>query len=86
MCFYASCVGIWASQETSNGCRIWLTMRSGKKRTVLLGLVFLFFLILAYVENTSFFVYIRDSFTNLPLGVVLVFVHMSWRFRLSYWI
>jgi len=50
-------------------------MSSGKKRTVLLGLVFLFFLVLAYVENTSFFVYIRDSFTNLPLGVVLVFVH-----------
>jgi len=50
-------------------------MSSGKKRTVLLGLVFLFFLTLAYVENTSFFVYIRDSITNLPLGVVLVFIH-----------
>ncbi len=50
-------------------------MSSGKKRTVLLGLVFLFFLILAYVENTSFFVYIRDSFTNFPLGIVLVFIH-----------
>jgi hypothetical protein len=50
-------------------------MSSGKKRTVLLGLVFLFFLVLAYVENTSFFVYIRDSFTTLPLGVVLLFIH-----------
>jgi len=50
-------------------------MSSGKKRTVLLGLVFLFFLALAYVENTSFFVYIRDSIINLPLGIVLVFIH-----------
>jgi hypothetical protein len=50
-------------------------MSSGKKRTVLLGLVFLFFLVLAYVENTSFFVYIRDSFTTPPLGVVLLFIH-----------
>ena len=50
-------------------------MSSGKRRTVLLGLVFLFFLTLAYVENTSFFVYIRDSIINLPLGIVLVFIH-----------
>lgn len=50
-------------------------MSSGKKRTVLLGLVFLFLLLLAYIENTSFFNYIRDSFTNLPLGVTLVFIH-----------
>jgi len=50
-------------------------MNSQKKRTVLLGLVFLFFLILAYVENTSFFVYIRNSFTSFPLGVALVFIH-----------
>jgi len=46
-----------------------------KKQTVMLGLVFLFFLALSYVENTSFFVYIRDSFTNPPLAVVLVFIH-----------
>jgi len=50
-------------------------MSSGKKRTVLLGLVFLFFLLLAYVENTSFFVYIRDSFTTPLLGVPLLFIH-----------
>jgi len=50
-------------------------MDAGKKRTVVLGLVFLFFLTLSYVENTSFFVYIRDSFVNPPLAVVLVFVH-----------
>jgi hypothetical protein len=50
-------------------------MSSGKKRTVLLGLVFLFFLLLAYVENTSFFKYISDSFTNPPLGVTLLFIH-----------
>jgi len=50
-------------------------MSERKKRTVILGLIFLFFLILAYVENTSFFVYIRDSFTNPLLAVVLVFIH-----------
>jgi len=50
-------------------------MSGGKKRTVLLGLVFLFFLLLAYVENVSFFGYIRDSFTNPPLGVTLLFIH-----------
>ena len=50
-------------------------MDEGKKRTALLGLVFLFFLALSYVENTSFFVYIRDSFTNPPLAIPLVFIH-----------
>ena len=50
-------------------------MNEGKKRTVILGLVFLFFLALSYIENTSFFVYIRDSFTNPPIAVVLVFIH-----------
>jgi len=50
-------------------------MDEGKKRTIILGLVFLFFLALSYVENTSFFVYIRDSFTNPPFAIVLVFIH-----------
>jgi len=50
-------------------------MNQGKKQTVILGLVFLFFLLLSYIENTSFFVYIRDSFTNPPVAVVLVFIH-----------
>lgn len=50
-------------------------MKEGKKRTAILGFVFLFFLILAYVENTSFFVYITESFTNPPVAVVLVFIH-----------
>jgi len=50
-------------------------MNQGKKQTVILGLVFLFFLALSYIENTSFFVYIRDSFTNPPVAVVLVFIH-----------
>jgi len=50
-------------------------MNEKKKRTVILGIVFLFFLLLAYIENTSFFVYIRNSFTNPPLAVVLVFIH-----------
>lgn len=50
-------------------------MTESKKKTAVLGLVFLFFLALSYVENTSFFVYIRDSFTNPPVAVVLVFIH-----------
>jgi len=50
-------------------------MDGGKKRTVLLGLVFLFFLALSYVENTSFFIYIRDSFTNPPVAIAFVFIH-----------
>jgi hypothetical protein len=50
-------------------------MDAGKKRTIILGLVFVFFLALSYVENTFFFVYIRDSFVNPPLAVVLVFIH-----------
>jgi hypothetical protein len=50
-------------------------MNNGKKRTVILGIIFLAFLLLAYIENTSFFVYIRDSFANPPLAVILVFIH-----------
>ncbi len=51
-------------------------MNEGKKRTLILGLVFLFFLFLAYGENTAFFVYIQGSFvTNPLLAVLLLFVH-----------
>nr|MDO8134920.1 hypothetical protein [Candidatus Njordarchaeum guaymaensis] len=52
-----------------------MSMDSGKRRTIVLGCVFLLFLLVSYVENTSFFVYIRDSFTNPPLAVALVFIH-----------
>ncbi len=45
------------------------------KRAVLLGLVFLFFLLLSYIENVSFFNYIQDIFLNLPLAMILVFIH-----------
>jgi hypothetical protein len=51
-------------------------MVEGKKKTVVLGIFFLFFLLLAYVENTSFFSYIQNSFTDAPLlAVMLLFVH-----------
>lgn len=51
-------------------------MVEGKKKTAVLGVVFLFFLLLAYVENSSFFIYVQDSFTSAPLlAVVLLFVH-----------
>ncbi len=45
------------------------------KRTAVLGSVFLFFLILSYIENVSFFNYIKDVFMNPPLAVALVFIH-----------
>jgi len=48
---------------------------SPKKRTVLLGLVFLFLLIFAYVENSSFFGSLGDVFANAPLAVFFIFVH-----------
>ncbi|MFQ6086527.1 MAG: hypothetical protein ACE5OV_00740 [Candidatus Bathyarchaeia archaeon] len=45
------------------------------KRAVLLGLVFLFFLALSYIENVSFFNYIKEIFMNFPLAMTLVFIH-----------
>jgi hypothetical protein len=45
------------------------------KRTVVLGIVFLFFLTLSYIENVSFFGYIKDIFMNFPLAMTLVFIH-----------
>jgi len=51
-------------------------MVEGKKKTVMLGVVFLFFLLLAYFENTSFFTYVQNSFTEAPLlAVALLFIH-----------
>ncbi len=44
-------------------------------RAALLGLVFLFFLLLSYIENVSFFNYIQDIFQNIPLAMILVFIH-----------
>jgi len=46
-----------------------------KKRTVILGLVFLLLLVFAYVENSSFFGSLGDVFLNPPLAVLFVFVH-----------
>jgi len=48
---------------------------SEAKRTVVLGLVFLLCLVLAYIENVSFFNYLGDAFTSPPIGVLLVFIH-----------
>lgn len=45
------------------------------KRTMVLGFVFLFFLTLSYIENVSFFSYIRNVFDNFPLATTLVFIH-----------
>ena len=46
-----------------------------KKKTVILGLVFLLLLVFAYVENGSFFGSLGDVFSNPPLAVLFVFVH-----------
>jgi len=46
-----------------------------KKKTVILGLVFLLLLVFAYVEISSFFGSLGDVFSNPPLAVLFVFVH-----------
>jgi hypothetical protein len=48
---------------------------SPKKRTAVLGLVFLLLLIFAYAENSSFFGTLGDVFSNAPLAVFFIFVH-----------
>lgn len=53
----------------------WREVASEKKRTVALGIVFLVCLALAYVENTSFFHYVKGIFSNPPLAILLVFIH-----------
>ncbi|RLI46131.1 hypothetical protein DRO69_03775 [Candidatus Bathyarchaeota archaeon] len=46
-----------------------------KKRTTVLGLVFLACLALAYVENVFFFRYVKGIFFNPPVAVMVVFIH-----------
>ena len=46
-----------------------------KKKTVILGLVFLLLLLFAYLENSSFFGSLGNVFSNPPLAVLFVFVH-----------
>jgi hypothetical protein len=53
----------------------WRRGLSEKKRTVALGIVFLVCLTLAYVENISFFHYVKGIFFNPPLAILLVFIH-----------
>ena len=48
---------------------------NSKKKTVVIGLVFVFLLVLAYAENSSFFGSVGDVFSNPPLAVLFVFVH-----------
>jgi len=48
---------------------------SERIRTVLLGLAFLIFLILSYVENTIFFQILKDILQNISLAVVMLFIH-----------
>lgn len=48
---------------------------NSKKRTVILGLVFLLLLVFAYLENSSFFGSVGDVFSNAPLAVFFIFIH-----------
>ena len=50
-------------------------MSQGKTRTVLLGLAFLFFLALAYVENIFFFQMLSNVLSNSFLAVAMLFIH-----------
>ncbi len=46
-----------------------------KTRTVLLGLTFLAFLLIAYYENVSFFNMLNPIFENTFLAITMVFIH-----------
>ena len=46
-----------------------------KRRTIILGCVFIFFLAFAYIENTYFLSYAKDIFLNPLLAVAMVFLH-----------
>ncbi len=46
-----------------------------KKRTIILGLVFLLLLVPAYLENSSFFGSSGNVFSNPPLAVLYIFIH-----------
>ncbi|KPV64208.1 MAG: hypothetical protein AOA66_0388 [Candidatus Bathyarchaeota archaeon BA2] len=46
-----------------------------RKRTIMLGVVFLLCLALAYIENVSFFNYLRDAFSSPTVAFLLVFIH-----------
>ncbi len=51
------------------------SLDEARRRTVMLGLVFLLCLVLAYFGNISFFNYLGYVFSNPILAVLLVFVH-----------
>lgn len=46
-----------------------------KKKTLVLGLIFVLLLLFAYVENTSFFGTVGDVFANPLIAILFVFVH-----------
>lgn len=50
-------------------------MLGEKTRTLLLGLAFLVFLALSYVENAAFFQILRDVLQNQLLAIAMLFVH-----------
>jgi len=50
-------------------------MSKERKRTVLLGLAFLGFLLLSYVENTVFFQTLSTVLQNWSVAIIMLFIH-----------
>jgi len=50
-------------------------MISQKRRTIILGCIFISFLALAYYENTLFLGYVEHVFRYPPLAITVVFLH-----------
>ncbi|MBS7653968.1 hypothetical protein KEJ43_02715 [Candidatus Bathyarchaeota archaeon] len=48
---------------------------SSKNKAITLGFVFVFFLALAYFENTLFLGYSSNIFANPPLAIAVIFMH-----------
>lgn len=48
---------------------------SSKNKAITLGFIFIFFLALAYFENTLFLGCSRNIFTNPPLAIAMIFMH-----------
>jgi len=70
-------IGTLANVTPFKDFNLWKDGRivSSKRRTIILGCVFIFFLASAYFENMYFLEYVKDVFTNPPLAVAMVFLH-----------
>jgi hypothetical protein len=60
---------------TSEHVKCVALVMASKKKTVLLGMCLLLFLVLASAENTVFFGYSGNLFANPPVAIMMVFIH-----------